>query len=163
MQTVEERLITQWVEPDEQSAPGMNPLFLYGGGLLFAALLVLVGIWQKEANYYLAAGVISTALLAFRTQHRHDTPNLEVFITNVRVVIGKHEHALEDLAGFWLQTDATDTLIITFEHKKPAILPASCRTAASEQQTRAELTQVLPELEPRTTHFSEQLNQYLHF
>lgn len=143
----QETVVAQWEQPARVgiTAGGTGRLWL----MAVPAALILTGLafWQREVNFGLAAAVVLVAVLALQLQNRNSS--LVIAVTNLRIVVGRREYPLADLAGFWLN-DEGDVVEVNLENKKPGLLPMSFLYATpSPDEARGTLGQVLPELEPR--------------
>lgn len=160
--STEERLVTQWTEPQHQSSSldARQRLQIIGGSLVLFALALGMGIWQHAYNYYLAAAGIVCASVAVLTQGMHKHSGRQISVTSTRFMIGDTVYPIADLAGFWLRQD-DGVLVISLEYKKPSLVPPTCFfPTLDEQEVRSVLTGVMPELEPREEHFSEGIGRY---
>lgn len=158
--TPEEAVIAQWEQPARAGmlSSGKGTRMLWTIALPVAAILLIVAFWQREVNFGLAAAVILVAVFALKSQERN--ASLVIAITNLRIVIGKREYPLSDLAGFWL-ADEGDVIEVNLEGKKPGLLPMTFLYATpSLDEARATLGQALPELEPREKKLNDTLGKY---
>lgn len=158
MEPEAETLLAQWEQPAEAvpARGGAGRLFLLA--VPIAAALIGLAVWQRELNFGLAALGVLVAPFALRSQSRAGAP--QVSVTNLRIVLGKREHLLSNLAGFWLDT-SDGAVAINLETKKPGLLPTSFLYAnGSADEARATMDQVLPELEPREKKLGDRLGTY---
>ena len=86
-----EELVAKWIEPqiESQHAEQTSPILLISGSVLLSVLLIIVGVWQKDFTFYLAAAVALTAGITFYVQQRTPSRQLEIAITTLRLVVGE--------------------------------------------------------------------------
>lgn len=161
-QTAEEQLVAQWQEPEQahsQFSARVSFLLILGGIGLSIAVSAL-GYWLKEVSFYVASGVVVMGVVAMIVQNKRPAQLKTITITNQRLGIDERELSLSELAGFWLQQEA-EGLVVTVEHKKPALIPVTFFFANSDREAAQKtLLQVLPELEPRASHFTDRFSSY---
>lgn len=161
-QPPEEQLVAQWQEPEQahsQFSPRVSFL-LIAGGLILSIAISALGYWLQESSYYVASGVVVMGVVAMIAQNKRPAHLKVITLTNQRLGIDEQAHLLSDLAGFWLQQEP-EGLVIFVEHKKPALIPVSFFFASNEREVAQKtLLQVLPELEPRASHFTDRFSNY---
>ncbi|HSI21216.1 MAG TPA: hypothetical protein VLA04_06030 [Verrucomicrobiae bacterium] len=155
-----EAVIAQWEQPERvgilSNKGGTRKLLLMASPL--AVVLVLLAIWQRQLNFALAAAVLLVAIFAVRSQSK--SSSLTIAVTSLRIVVGKREHMVSELAGFWL-SDQGDVVEINLEGKKPGLLPITfLAPAPSMNEAREIMSQVLQELEPREKRFGDSVGSY---
>jgi hypothetical protein len=155
-----EAVIAQWEQPTPvgmlSGRGGLGKIWIIA--VVVAALLIAAAIWQRELNLGLAGGVMLLAALALQTQRRAQA--LPVTLTTQRIIIGKRDYPISNLAGFWL-ADQGDVVEVNLENTKPGLLPMTFLYATpSLDEARDVLTQVLPELEPREKKLGDKVNGY---
>jgi len=163
--TGEEVALAQWQESEH-----IKPVFPFGGitGLatiasLIILVLIVLGVWQHDFNFYFIAGVILIASASLIIQMRRDTPRLNITLTDRRLIVGNRQYLLSDVAGFWPQHDDA-TLAINIEMKKPGLLPVTFLYQNDNiDEVREVLGQVLPELEPRVQSSMDRVSRYFRF
>ncbi|CAN5135916.1 hypothetical protein BH11PAT4_BH11PAT4_1800 [soil metagenome] len=157
-----EQLLSQWKEPEQahtQFSGRVRLSLLLGGGTL-SVLVIALGYWLDEFNFYIAAAVILMGLAAMFAQNRRPIQLKTVTVTNLRIGVDEREFSLPDLAGFWLQQES-EGLVIMLEHKKPALIPVSFFFPEQNRElAQKTMLQVLPELEPRASHFTDKFSNY---
>jgi hypothetical protein len=130
------------------------------GSILLTTLSITLAYWLNESSFYIAGAVILVAVIALLVQSKRSTPLKQITITNLRIGINESEISLSELAGFWLENTG-DGLVINLENKQPTFLPVSFFFANQETETAKKvMIQILPELEPRSSHFTDKLTQY---
>jgi hypothetical protein len=158
---VEEALVAEWQEAEREAVRGtVPPSAIVIGGSILGVVLVGLGIWQHEFNFYLAAIVIFLAVTTVIVQMRRQGVPLPITLTTYRLIVGKRQYAIADLAGFWLGRDGGN-VEINVETKKPGMVPISFLYSTSiESEARATLGQVMPELEPRLPTATDSIARY---
>ena len=161
-----EVMVAQWQEqvPVTQSLSPQNQLLFLIGGIVLIVLFVLLGYFMKEWTLYFAAPVGALALITMKVQHHREEVPRVITITNQRIIVGEQNYGYTELSGFWLEPTGS-TVVITLEYKRPSIVPVTLFFKDTDEQlTRQTLLQVLPELEARKSHFTDQIaNKYIHF
>jgi hypothetical protein len=157
-----EQLLSQWQEPElahNQFSSRVRLSLLLGGGLL-SVMVVGLGYWLDEFSFYVAAAVVLMGVAAMFAQNRRPVHLKTVTVTNLRIGVDEREFLLPDLAGFWL-LEESEGLVIMLEHKKPALIPASFFFPEQNRDlAQKTMLQVLPELEPRASHFTDKFSNY---
>jgi hypothetical protein len=157
METPEEVLVAEWEQPDSagllSSKQGFARAALAVGGV--AAVLIGLAVWQRELNYVLVAAVLVLSLVAVRTQNKRGS--MAITLTNLRIAVGKRQHFIEELAGYWLRT-SHGFVEINLETKRPSLVPITfLANSTSLEEVAALLRPLLPEVEPRDEGFADQL------
>jgi hypothetical protein len=157
-----EELLSQWQEPEQahtQFSSRVRLTLLLGGSVL-SILVIALGYWLDEFSFYVAAAVVLMGVAAMFAQNKRPIHLKTVTVTNLRIGVDEREFLLPDLAGFWLQQES-EGLVIMLEHKKPALIPVSFFFPEQNRDlAQKTMLQVLPELEPRATHFTDKFSDY---
>ena len=161
----EEVSLAQWQESEH-----IRPVFPFGGvpgliGISVAVIVVLIflGAWQHDTNFYIFAVVVLIAAATLVIQMRRESPRLQITLTTRRLVVGNKQYALSDIAGFWPQHD-DGTLAINVEMKKPGILPVTFLYENDDiGEARETMDEVMPELEARIPSSMDAVSRYFRF
>jgi len=156
----DERLLGEWQEPAAAASsggPGMG--LVIGGSVLAVAALIAMGYFLKDSTYYFGAVAAVAFALAIGVQRRGGGQPRGITLSTAHIQIGKKDYVLADMAGFWLKTDAGQT-VINLEPKKVSAFPLSFLHTASESEARAVMLNVLPELEPRQDDITDRVSRY---
>jgi len=161
----EETLLAEWQEAThplpELSGKTLSLLIL--GGSVLAAASIGLAIWFHEFNLYFVAVVLILAVSTLIVQNRKPTASLKVTITNVRLMVGNRQYLMEDLAGFWLQSDR-ETVVINVEPKKASMVPITFLFAENNTEAaRQTMLAIMPELESRLPNATDRINRYFRF
>ena len=165
MENSQEVLVATWQEkPVEKNSLSPRTMILATGAVVILTIIsIVIGFFAHDWSWYLAAAVIVSAAGAIFSQMKQTAKPREINITNQRVVVEDRSYAITEMAGFWLE-EKDDSLIITFEQKRRALLPLTCYYQDNNTEEVTEiLTQVLPEVDARPEHFTDQVNKYFHF
>lgn len=157
-----ETLLAEWDEPTREAtkAPARLKLLIIVASLVVAAGLVGIAIWQHQFSFYLGAAAALVGGFALINQDRRPDVPQHIVLTTTRVIVGKSEHLLIDLAGFWMDSES-GYLVINIESKKRQFLPISFFFSSNDYEDALHtLTQALPEIEPPAQHLSDNINRY---
>lgn len=159
---VEEQILTQWVEPEQahNQFSARLKFTLVAGGVVLSSLIAGAGYWLHEFSFYVAAAVVLMGVAAMFSQNKRPIHLKTITITNQRIAIDAREIPLTDLAGFWLQQEV-EGLVVMLEYKKSTLIPVSFFFATeSIEAAKRTLLPILPELEPRASHFTDRFSSY---
>lgn len=162
---MDEQLYAEWQEhtPDQHILTPSQRFLLLGGGLILMGVLGTMGFFLANWNFYFAAVVVLLSVVAIFVQNRRGIQARTIRLTSDRIMVDDRSYALVDLAGFWWEQDQ-ERLLVTVEHKKPKLLPVSFFFAsANPEEAQTALTKVLPEIEPRSPHFTDQFGRFFRF
>jgi hypothetical protein len=156
----EETLIAEWEQPAHVGAlsgqASLKKVWLIAGSaaLVFTTLAILL----REFNFGLAAIVALLAGIVLQTQQK--THSLPVVVTSRQIFVGKRGYLVSDLAGFWLDTNG-EAVEINLETAKPGLIPMTFLYANdSDDEARATLGKILPELQPREKKLGDKVGSY---
>ncbi|MEI6477465.1 MAG: hypothetical protein WCO52_00545 [bacterium] len=157
-----EELVAQWTEPTRVTPPNQQQFTLqvFAGASVVTVLMLLLGYFQQDITFYMAAVAAVAAGIFLVTQRRRVHPSLEIALTTTRLVVGKHEYPLGTLAGFWLQEDLGQ-LLVNIEPSKAATYPVCFLYANdNEEEARQILHGVMAEVEPRKQTTADAISRY---
>jgi hypothetical protein len=144
----EETLIAEWEQPAHVGAlsgqASLKKVWLIAGSaaLVFTTLAIVA----------LLAGIV------LQTQQK--THSLPVVVTSRQIFVGKRGYLVSDLAGFWLDTNG-EAVEINLETAKPGLIPMTFLYANdSDDEARATLGKILPELQPREKKLGDKVGSY---
>ncbi len=154
--------LASWQEPETSDlVTGRLPLPLWLGTILLLGIgLALIGYFQHDFTYYLAAIVAFVASLALYAQNHRPSGPRQIVLSQGEIAIGQKHHALGDLAGFWLEPESNFT-VVNLEPNKPSMMPISLLPPDGPSKVRELFLRVISEVEPRHSNFADQVNRYI--
>ncbi len=159
----DEKQLAQWQEPLlDTSADAPSLPLIIAGCVLVTGVSIATAILLHDSTYYFAAVAAVAFGFSLAVQRRKTAPSRPVTLTTARIQIGKKEHLLADMAGFWTRSEHGVT-IINIEPKKVSSFPVSVLFSETEDQARGLMLNALPEVEPRQTDITDQLGRYIKF
>jgi hypothetical protein len=162
---IQEYLLANWTEPQlpKSLVKDKRNLFLGIGGLLIIGLLIIMGYWQKNNNYYFGAIVFLVAAFSLYIQYYLPHKPMDIVITNLHLQVGRKTYSYTDLAGFWYQEEF-GYILVNIEPKKASITTISFLYPSSDkQEVRNLFLKVIPEVEPRIRDINDQISDFLNF
>lgn len=161
----QEYLLAKWQENVQVKSAYLprERLTIYTTAAVLVAVFLILAFWVKTWNFGLAGLVVIASVFALLAQNKHLPKARLVQLTNQRLLLDNQTYLLSDLAGFWFDY-VDDQLVIVLEHRKPLMVPKSCFYQSNqEEEARKLLTQVLPEVEPRSLQLADKFGRYFRF